>query len=93
MRNKIFLLFIVIFVVACASSVSSPIAKYPIFLPPAFPKAVMEPEVVWSKCGDDYYCILEKDFLELKKFIQEYDVKYRKNYCTLKIVNGEKCKT
>jgi hypothetical protein len=91
--NRSLLLLIVIFIASCVGTINSPSAKYPNILPPPFPKAVLQPEIVWSKCGDDYYCILDKDFKELKTFIQEYDRNYRKNYCTIKIINGEKCKT
>tara|TARA_R110002020_G_scaffold52968_3_gene148517 strand:+ start:5818 stop:6102 length:285 start_codon:yes stop_codon:yes gene_type:complete len=91
--NRSLLLLIVIFIVSCVGTINSPSAKYPNILPPAMPKAVLQPEIVWAKCGDDYMCLLIKDFDELKKFIQDYDRSYRKNYCTIKIINGEKCKT
>jgi len=90
---RYFILCFTIIIASCNGTLVSSSAKYPNILPPAFPKAVMQPEIVWSKCGDDYMCLLIKDFDELKKWIQEYDRNYRKNYCTIQIINGEKCKT
>lgn len=61
---------------------------YPIHAYPIVPKAVMEPDKVWQKCGDDYICIEESHLIELKTYIIKLDSLVRKYEHAIETING-----
>ena len=52
----------------CVSGISDK-ELFPIHARPVLPKALVEPEKAFVKCGDDYYCIYEQDLEHLRIWV------------------------
>ena len=52
----------------CVSGISGK-ELFPIHARPVLPKALVEPEKAFVKCGDDYYCIYEQDLEHLRIWV------------------------
>ena len=48
----------------CVSGISDK-ETFPIYARPVLPKALVEPEKAFAKCGDTFYCIEEHDLENL----------------------------
>ena len=52
----------------CVSGISGK-ELFPIHARPIPPKALVEPEKAFLKCGDDFYCIYEQDLENLRIWV------------------------
>ena len=52
----------------CVSGISGK-ELFPIHARPVLPKALVEPEKAFVKCGDDYYCITPENLEGLRVYI------------------------
>ena len=52
----------------CVSGISGK-ELFPIHARPVLPKALVEPEKAFVKCGDDYYCVTPNDLEALRVWV------------------------
>ena len=55
-------------ILGCVSGISGK-ELFPIHARPVLPKALVEPEKAFLKCGDDFYCITPKDLEGLRVWV------------------------
>ena len=85
-KSKLITLAVTLFLLlGCVTGGSN--GPYPIHAYPVVPKAVMEPDKVWQKCGDDYICIEESHLIELKTYVIKLDSLVRKYEHAIETIN------
>ena len=81
------MLAITLLVVAgCAGTKGAPV--FPVHARPYVPRAIVEPQEVFLKCGDDYFCIDLAHLNDLRVYIIEMDSLVRKYENATKELNG-----
>ena len=73
---KLILVMALLVGLGCASSGGK--ALLPIHKRPTLPKAILEPQKVFLKCGDDYFCIAPEHLEQLRVYTIEMDALVKK---------------
>jgi hypothetical protein len=79
------IILVLLFPPGCVSGNKS--GAFPIHARPVLPRAVVEPDEVFVKCGDDYYCVTPEDLNDLRVYTIEMDSLVRKYEYATGVIN------
>ena len=88
LKGKLATLVIILILLCLPGCVSgNKSGGFPIHARPVLPKAIVEPEKVFVKCGDDYYCVSPEDLDALRVYTIEMDSLVRKYEYATDVIN------
>jgi|TARA_B110000467_G_C17942874_1_gene275842 hypothetical protein len=88
LRDRLIVLAIILILLwlpGCVSGNKS--GAFPIHARPVLPKALVEPDKAFVKCGDDYYCVTLEDLNGLRVYTIEMDSLVRKYEYATGVIN------